>query len=76
MAKDEYIGAVMRLTQRKLGLKTQGQMADRLGMSESTYKNRLRRPGELRLQEIWKLIEVCKSARVEFNPEKAVGKYV
>jgi len=74
MPREDYIGAVMRLTQRKLGLNTQGQMANRLGMSEATYKNRLRRPGDMRMHEIWKLISVCKQAGVEFNPDRAIGR--
>ena len=50
-AKDLRLTDAMRSIQRRLGIRTQGEMAREMQMKESTYKLRLRSPGRMTLSE-------------------------
>ena len=58
----EYIANQMRMIQRRLGLRTQREMAAEMHMSENTYKRRLSDPATFRLDELWRLETVARNA--------------
>ena len=55
----EALEMFLRQLQKRLGIRTQGDMAKELGMSESTYKARLRDPRHLDVGDLWIIDKVA-----------------
>ena len=68
--REAYLRDLMYATQRRLGIRTQKRMAEQMGMTEGTYKQRLSSPGGIRLTELWALEDVCRHAGMELDPAK------
>ena len=71
--RENYLRDLMYSAQRKLGIRTQKRMAEEMGMTEGTYKDRLQNPGGMRMNELWSLAAVCRHAGMEIEPGKIVG---
>lgn len=56
----EAISDFLRLLQRRLAIPSQGAMARELGMTEGTYKMRLRDPRRMTLTELWSVERVAR----------------
>ena len=65
MRKEEQISDFLRRLQRRLGIRTQGEMAGQLHMTESTYKARLRDPSRMSFAEWWQIERVARRADLE-----------
>lgn len=63
----ENLSQFLRLAQRRLQIRTQGEMAAALGMSESTYKARLKDPSELKVRDLWIILRVGKRAGLDLK---------
>lgn len=55
----ENISDFLRRLQRRLSISTQGAMAGQLGMTESTYKKRLKHPDQLTIGDWWQIERVA-----------------
>lgn len=55
----ENISDFLRRLQRRLSISTQGAMAVQLGMTESTYKKRLKHPDQLTIGDWWQIERVA-----------------
>ena len=53
--REEWLSDSMRRAQRRLGLRTQEEFARQLGMTRSTLQARLREPGNMTLNELWRV---------------------
>lgn len=53
--KTNEISDFLRTLQRRLSISTQGIMASQLGMTESTYKKRLKYPNKLTVDDWWQI---------------------
>lgn len=63
----EAVSDFLRRLQRRLEIRTQGEMAKTLFMSESRYKARLRDPSKLSLEELWLIQTVGRRAGLELK---------
>lgn len=52
MKREDRARENIMILRHRMGL-TVPQFADRLGLTESTFRNRYRQPGTFRLQDIW-----------------------
>lgn len=52
MKREDRARENIMILRHRMGLTVQ-QFADRLGLTESTFRNRYRQPGTFRLQDIW-----------------------
>lgn len=66
-AKDLRLTDAMRSIQRRLGIRTQGEMAREMQMKESTYKLRLRYPGRMTLSEQRRLRVLGQRAHMDLD---------
>ena len=53
--KTDEISDFLRCLQRRLSISTQGIMAGQIGMTESTYKKRLKHPDQLTFDDWWQI---------------------
>ena len=53
--KSEELSNFLRILQRRLSISTQGIMASQIGMTESTYKKRLKHPDQLTTRNWWQI---------------------
>ena len=53
--REEWLADSLRRAQRRLGIRTQDEFAEQIGMTRSTYQNRLREPGTTTLNELWRI---------------------
>lgn len=58
----EWLADTMRRAQRRLGFTRREQMAGELGMSRTTFCQRLANPSAMTLQELWALESVLRHA--------------
>ena len=66
----EDVSDFLRRLQRRLGISTQGEMAEQVGLTESTYKARLRNPARFSLEELWRVQRVGRRAGMELAEVK------
>lgn len=74
-ARCEWLADTMRRAQRRLGFRRLEQMAGEMGMSRSTYCQRLANPGNLTLRELWTLESVLRHAGMTHEAETIRGGY-
>lgn len=63
----EAISDFLRRLQRRLQISTQGEMARELGLTESTYKARLKNPSKFTIIDLWNIQTVGRRAGMEFK---------
>lgn len=57
----------LKVAQIRLGAKNQEQMSEMLGISFSRYKRMLEELGNIRLSEIWQMMEVAKQLGISID---------
>lgn len=67
----EDLSDFLRRLQRRLSIRTQGEMAEQLHMTESTYKARLCDPRRLTLTELWQIERVARRAEMTLPEVRA-----